>query len=339
MLQNIKRGIMEFRTAIKTNNVGNYIQHSQRLMLIGSCFSDNIGSKMQNALMNVDINPFGTVYNPASIANEIKEIVSGREITSKDLFQASGMWNHFGFHSHFSSATQTVALENMNNRLKSAHENLKKCDWIIVTLGTSIVYEYKKTNTIVSNCHKLPSVNFTRRMLTLDEVKHCLETLLSTLFNYNPHIKVIFTVSPIRHISDGLEQNQLSKSILRVAVSDIVATYHEHCCYFPAYEIMMDDLRDYRFYAADMVHPSDVAVDYIWNTFKATFFNDNTSQIISRCERIAKRLAHRPMTDNQTALIRFQQDTQEILSNLVHEYPYLRDLPQLKNISCYEIFD
>lgn len=321
---------MEFRTAIKINNATEQIQHSHRIMLIGSCFSDNIGSKLQNALMNVDINPFGTVYNPVSIYNEISNIVSGKEITDNELFFANGMWNHFGFHSHFSRAEQTDALTTMNNRLRKAHDNLKHCDWIIITLGTAMIYEHKTSNSIVSNCHKLPATEFSRRILKIEEVKHYLESILSIIHDYNNHTKIIFTVSPIRHVSDGLELNQLSKSTLRVAIGNIVEAHSDFCHYFPAYEIMMDDLRDYRFYASDMVHPSDIAIEYIWNVFKATFFNDKTAQATSRCERMSKRLAHRPMTDNQVALNRFRNETQEVLFNLVKEYPYLKDLTQLQ---------
>lgn len=280
--------------------------------------------------MQVDINPFGTVYNPASILKEIECIVSGENIAADELFQANGMWNHFGFHSHFSRTERDDALKCMNSRLAEAHRHLQQCDVVIITLGTSIIYEYKREGNVVSNCHKLPAAEFNRRMMNIDEVKSYLNRIVALISDYAPQAKMIFTVSPIRHIADGLEQNQLSKSILRVAVGETVAAHDKQCDYFPAYEIMMDDLRDYRFYAADMVHPNETAIEYIWNTFKAAYFSDSTAQTVSRCERIAKRLAHRPMTDNREAIARFHEETAEIISRLIAEYPYLQNLPQLK---------
>ena len=320
---------MEFRTIIRNMELRGSIKHSHRIMLIGSCFSDNIGSKLAGAMMNTEINPFGTVYNPASIESEIQRIINGTPIEEAELFAANGMWNHFSFHSHFSRSNKHEALNFMNRRLEYAHNHLKNCDEVIITLGTAFIYRYKANDSIVSNCHKLPTGEFTRTMMTVSETTACLESIVNSIVKYAPQARIIFTISPIRHLSDGLEQNQLSKSTLRVAVGEIVAK-HSYCCdYFPAYEIMMDDLRDYRFYASDMIHPSDVAVDYIWNTFKSVYFDDGTAQIASRCERTTKRLAHRIMTDNKEAVTRFHQETKEIIMNLLAEYPYLKELPQL----------
>lgn len=319
---------MDFRTSINNIDGRERILHSHRIMMLGSCFSDNIGGRLQSALMNVDVNPFGTVYNPASILSEITRISAGAEITADELFQANGMWNHFGFHSQFSRALQEEAFKVMNERLMRAHEHLRDCDVVIVTLGTAMVYEH--AGEVVSNCHKLPAREFERRMLGMDEVVKCLRGIVDVVHATSSQAKVIFTVSPIRHVADGLEQNQLSKSILRVAVGAIVSELPNKCAYFPAYEIMMDDLRDYRFYAADMVHPSDVAVEYIWNSFKVAYFDDRTAQMVTRCERLSKRLAHRPMTDNREAIERFRLETAEAVRTLVVEYPYLENLPQLQ---------
>lgn len=319
---------MEFRTKIKNVEARGSILHSHRIMMLGSCFSDNIGGRLQSALMRVDVNPFGTVYNPASILSEIGRISQGKEISADELFHANGMWNHFGFHSQFSRSSREEALTAMNERLMCAHKHLHECDVVMVTLGTSMVYEHD--GEVVSNCHKLPAREFRRRMLGVDEVKACLMKIIDVMQEASAQAKVIFTVSPIRHVSDGLEQNQMSKSILRVAVGETVARYPECCTYFPAYEIMMDDLRDYRFYSADMVHPSDVAVEYIWDSFKSTYFDEHTLQMVMRCERLSKRLAHRPMTDNREAIERFRLDTVEAVRTLVSEYPYIKTLPQLQ---------
>lgn len=322
---------MEFRTVLINSHQRDNIKHNHRIMMIGSCFSDNIGNRLRNAMMQVEINPFGTVYNPASILEEIKQVISGTEINAPDLFFANGMWNHFSFHTHYSRADKASAYNVMNAKLKHAHLHLKQCNEVIITLGTAFVYRHKELNKIVSNCHKLPSADFTRQMMSVAQVSECLDEIVCLIHDFVPQSRVIFTVSPIRHVSDGLEQNQLSKSVLRVAVGEVVARHSRYCEYFPAYEIMMDDLRDYRFYAADMVHPSDVAIEYIWNTFKATYFDDNTAQMASRCERISKRLAHRPMTDNHDAIERFISETKKIITNLVAEYPYLADIQHLKD--------
>lgn len=321
---------MEFRTIIKYLNGREKISHSHRIMLLGSCFSDNIGSRMHNAFMQVEINPFGTVYNPFSILNEIDRIISSQPISEEELFQANGMWNHFGFHSAFSHSKLEDSLMTMNNQLNAAHVYLAQSDIVIITLGTAFIYEHKASKLIVSNCHKLPANEFNRRLLDIDEVLSCLDKIVKKIIEYNPKVRIIFTISPIRHIADGLEQNQMSKSTLRVAVGKTVANHPKTCEYFPAYEIMMDDLRDYRFYASDMVHPSDVAVDYIWNKFKETYFDEKTSAVISRCKKTAKRLAHRPMTDNPEAIARFNNDTASIITGLITEYPYLQEHSLLK---------
>lgn len=319
---------MEFRTVINDIEERGKILHSHRIMMLGSCFSDNIGGKLHTALMNVDVNPFGTVYNPASILDELVRIAGGAEISGDELFHANGVWNHFGFHSQFSRFSREDALTAMNERLTGAHIHLSKCDVVIITLGTAMVYEHE--GKVVSNCHKLPSREFVRRMLGVGEVVKCLREICDVVHSVSPQAKVIFTVSPIRHVADGLELNQLSKSILRVAVGEMVSERPDCCGYFPAYEIMMDDLRDYRFYAGDMVHPSDVAVEYIWNCFKASYFDDRTAQTVARCERLSKRMAHRHMTDNREVIERFRNETAEAVRVLVAEYPYLENLPQLK---------
>lgn len=320
---------MEFRTVIRNFGERWGIKHSHRIMLIGSCFSDNIGSRLAGAMMNVEVNPFGTVYNPASIESEVERIVSGVPIEEAELFVANGMWNHFSFHTHYSRSDKHAALESMNGRLARAHKHLKECNEVIITLGTAFVYRHKAAGRVVSNCHKLPACEFTRTMMDVGEVTACLDNVVSLIAGYAPNARIIFTVSPIRHLADGLEQNQLSKSTLRVAVGEIIARHSARCEYFPAYEIMMDDLRDYRFYAADMIHPSDVAVEYIWNTFKGVYFDDSAAQTASRCERVSKRLAHRTMTDNKDASERFHRETREVIMNLVSEYPYLKELPKL----------
>lgn len=319
---------MEFRTVIGNIDNQGMIQHSHNIMLIGSCFSDNIGNKLKRALMNVEINPFGTVYNPASILGEIERIVDLILVDETELFMHNGMWHHYGFHSKFSSDSAEKAMSKMNKHITSAHNHLKQCDFVIITLGTAFVYEAKSLGKIVSNCHKVPAKEFNRFLLSFEHIRTLLDTIVTKISNFAPHAKIIFTVSPIRHIGDGLEQNQLSKSLLRAAVGETIAANHNACIYFPAYEIMMDDLRDYRFYASDMLHPNDVAIEYIWNTFKASFFDDSTAQLVARCERAYKRIEHRPFTDNFAEIEKFQNETAKVLYALADEYPHIKPVLQ-----------
>lgn len=323
---------MEFRTTIKTADNKGIMHHSDKLMLLGSCFSDNIGAKLTAAMMDVETNPFGTIYNPMSIASSVERIISGEPIAGADLFQANGVWNSYAFHSRFSMCDKQNALKRMNSRILQAHDHLKQCKFVIITLGTAIIYRLRQNSMVVANCHKVPQNNFTRKMATVDEMTSVMTTMLHSLFKFNGQLHVIFTVSPIRHIADGLETNSLSKASLRLAINNVVNAFPGRAEYFPAFEIMTDDLRDYRFYAADMVHPSETAVEYIWQTFQATYFDDRSSQAIARCERLRKRLLHHPMTDNPETVARFNADTRSVVRNMVKEYPYIAGLKEIKDL-------
>ena len=320
--------MMEFRTSIKTTENLGIINHNNKVMLIGSCFSDNIGARMRNAMMNVLINPFGTIYNPMSIAQAIERIINAEPVKGSDIFTANGVWNSYEFHSRFSMADKQAAIERMNKSIEQAHLFLKSCDTLIV--GSAVVYRLKDNGNVVANCHKMPQNHFNRGLATVDEITAALNDMLSKLHSFNPDLKVIFTVSPIRHIADGLNLNSLSKASLLVGVNSAIQAHPDLCLYFPAYEIMLDDLRDYRFYATDMIHPNEVAIEYIWQTFQATYCDDNTTRAIARCERVSKRLNHRPMSNNHSNIERFNADTITVVKNLVNEYPYLNNIDEIK---------
>lgn len=311
---------MDFRTTIKIDPLSEPIKHSDKLMLIGSCFSDSIGARFTAAMMAASVNPLGTLYNPMSIATTVERITRCRLVQPEELFEANGVWNCFDFHSAFSSATAEGALQRMNSAITAAHEHLKGCKYVFLTLGTAITYSLN--GVVVGNCHKLPAAQFERRMCSVKEVTDALEAAVKMLREVNMAVKVIFTVSPIRHIADGLSANSLSKSTLRVAVGEITAQMPD-CLYFPSYEIMLDDLRDYRFYAADMLHPSEVAVNYIWEQLRTSCIDPQSLQAIDRCERMTKRLRHRPMSDNAEVVARFRADTEAALKRLRADYPYL----------------
>ncbi len=301
-----------------------FMRHSDKMMLIGSCFSDNIGAKLRDAMINVIVNPFGTIFNPLSIANGVDKIIDNVTIAGVELFMSSGVWNSYDFHSRFSMASKDAALRRMNSSISEAHEHLKDCNTLVLTLGTAVVYRRRDTGEVVTNCHKVPQQEFTRRLASVEEITETLTHALERLHEFNSSLRILFTVSPIRHIADGLEMNSLSKAVLRVAINNVVRQFKGFVEYFPAFEIVMDDLRDYRFYSADMVHPSDTAIEYIWQTFQATYFDDRSTQAIARCERVSKRLKHRPMSNNPDVVARFNADTQAVITNLKKEYPYIK---------------
>lgn len=322
---------MEFRTTVKTGENRSWLHHSDSVVLLGSCFSDNMGGKMHGALINALVNPMGTLYNPMSIASGVQRLIECRPMAGQELFMQSGVWNSYDFHSRYSLPDKLVTLDRMNQRIELGHKTLRQAQLLTITLGTAIVYRLRSTGQVVANCHKVPQHEFERKMASVPEMAQVLDGMLTALHQFNPNLRIIFTVSPIRHIADGLDVNSLSKASLRVAIQNAIVSHQEYCDYFPAYEIMLDDLRDYRFYTSDMVHPSDVAVEYIWQAFQATYLDDRSALAVARCERVHKRLQHRPMSANRETVERFNNDTASVVRNLIKEYPYLSQNPELKD--------
>lgn len=315
----------DFRTIVKPLSCGGMINHHQSVMMMGSCFSDNIGVRLRQACFDVEINPFGTLYNPASIACGIDAIIKCRRYSIDDLFQVEGdkCWHSFSHHSSFSSVDRDSMLEKMNKKVVDAHEMMTRMSTLIITFGTAWVYESRDLGMVVSNCHKLPASRFNRRMMSIDEIVSSWRDVIVEIRSLNESVKVVFTVSPIRHLRDGAHENQLSKSTLLLAINQLERECDD-VIYFPSYEIMNDDLRDYRFYASDMTHPSEVAVDYIYDIFSQSFFDEETKEIAKECERLSKRLSHRPMSDDVEAVARFNASTRELRTRLLQKYPFIK---------------
>jgi len=250
-------------------------------LMLGSCFTDNIGRQLTNDLFDVTLNPFGVLYNPASIADCLDRISSGEPFTGEELIEHEGLWHSLSHHSSFSSETRQGCLDSINASLASAYERLREVKWSVVTLGSAWVYV--RQGKIVANCHKLPASEFSRIMLSVEDAAGCLAHIIDLL----PHdAPVIFTVSPIRHAGDGHHGNQLSKSTLLLAIEQVCRQFPSRALYFPSYEIMMADLRDYRFYDADMRHPSPTAIEYIYDTFKESFINPTTMELTAECRKL-----------------------------------------------------
>lgn len=337
---------MDFRTVIKPAPATVRIDHSSGVVMLGSCFSDNIGRRLLDGLFDVDVNPMGTLYNPASIASALDDIMARREFAAADLFEHDGRWHSFAHHSRFSGTDPEKVLRGINSRLRTAHDNLRRAGVLIVTFGTAWIFTLRATRRVVSNCHKLPSAMFIRSRMSVDDIVKLWQPLLSRLRVFNPSLQVIFTVSPIRHLADGAHGNQLSKATLLLAVDSLIETASsvmpsEVVCpdgsvllidpvppmaveYFPAYEALMDDLRDYRFYGADMTHPSETAVDYVYSLFAESHMSAATRDLATACRKVTRRLAHRPMTDDPAAISRFEQSTRQLVESLSLSHPYLK---------------
>ena len=299
------------------------IHHAQRLLIMGSCFAENIGTLLAENKFQVDINPFGILYNPLSISMALREIIRKRLYEESDLFPYREYWHSPMHHGSFSAATPEEVVRNIRVRLEQAHKEVKQLDWLMLTFGTAYVYEQKKTGKVVANCHKLPEEDFVRRRLETDEITEDYIQLLDELISLNPKIKILFTVSPIRHVRDGMHANQLSKSVLLLAIDRLMQRYPQATFYFPSYEIILDELRDYRFYADDMVHPSSLAVNYLWERFSETFFRPETQALIKECATIRKAIAHKPFHPESEEYKRFLGQIVLKIERLNEKYPYL----------------
>lgn len=294
-----------FTTTVEIPRYPFTISHSRRGLLLGSCFAGEIGAKMAAAKLPVRVNPHGVLFNPASIGRAYNDIITERIYTTEELVENRGVWHSMQHHGSFSAATPDEVLSNIN------HITQTRYDYIIVTLGTAWVYEYR--GEIVANCHKLPSTEFVRRRLSVSE---CVEALSGIA---RSGVDVIVTVSPVRHVKDGLAENSLSKAILRVAAAELAAQF-DNVHYFPAFEIVTDELRDYRYYADDMVHPSRVAVDYVWKRFCEALFTTETRRLIAEIAKLNAALAHRPLHPESAEYAVFRAATETAIRNLEGEF-------------------
>lgn len=286
-----------FRTKVKIPRSEFQFGYKKKAVMMGSCFVENIGSKLKSYKYQVDVNPFGVIYNPVSVCSSLRLLMEERELFEDDLNFHNNLWFSFYHHSKFSNVDLSQCLSDINRGIKESSRNLKEADFLFVTFGTSWVYELLSSGTIVSNCHKLPAKEFNRYRLNVDEIVTVYKDLIIELLVFNPKIKLVFTVSPIRHWKDGANGNQLSKATLLLAIEQLTDLF-DQVSYFPSYEIVMDELRDYRFYSSDMLHMSDVAVNYIWKCFSETFIAEEASQAQRQIEKFTLASNHRPFNVN-----------------------------------------
>jgi Mor family transcriptional regulator len=312
---------MELFTKTTLPAIAHKITHNEAILLSGSCFAANMGDRLTQAKFKVCVNPSGVVYNPAAIHDYLRRTLSGTPYTESDLFVSDGQYHSFGHHSSFSSANRDEALQKMNASREQAFACLKEGTWLIVTFGTAYVYRLKSGNRIVANCHKQPDALFDRSRMSVEEITDLWIPLLKAIRAINPCIKFLFTVSPIRHRKDGLHENQLSKATLLLAAEKLEQCT-EQSYYFPAYEIMNDELRDYRFYAEDMVHPSPLAIDYIWERFQTCLMDEATQAAIREWQPIRRAIEHLPFNPQSEAYRDFLSQTLLKIEEYRKEFPY-----------------
>lgn len=313
---------MEFTTKVDIPHSPMTISHHDRVMMMGSCFAENVGEKLIRAKFQINLNPFGILYNPLSISQSLNRLIENRPFAEDELVEDNGLYHSFWHHSRFSSDDKEDALRKINEAFAEAHNCLKQTNILLVTFGTAYVYRLCANKMVVGNCHKFPAADFERFRLSVSDIVSEWNPLLGKLKAINPNIKILFTVSPIRHFKDGAHDNQLSKATLLLAAEEL-KKQHETIAYFPSYEIMMDELRDYRFYAEDMVHPSDVAVQYIYERFAETYFSSDTMKVIKEWDKIAAAIAHRPFDEKGADYKHFLSLTLNKVALFKEKYPYI----------------
>ncbi len=316
--------ISNFQTEVKVPAFGWKTGYKKSTIFIGSCFTENIGNKMVTLKYPADLNPFGILYNPASIAHGLQFLLQIKHFTINDLIENNGLFHSFYHHGRFSSPDSEKALREINHRIDTSSSFLQNAGFLFLSFGTAWVYEYKPTGQTVSNCHKIPDKEFRRFRLTPGEITVEYRQLLPEIWKINPDLKVIFTVSPIRHWKDGAIENQRSKATLLLSIDNIIRGFgEERCNYFPSYEIMMDELRDYRFYDEDMIHLSSSAINHIWNIFQTSLIEDESQKISKNIQKIISAVNHKPNNMFTHEHLYFLRESLKKAQHLQNKFPYI----------------
>lgn len=308
---------IKFTTPVTIPKADFTIAHQTPILLIGSCFTVSVGQKLLDNKFDVTINPNGIIYNPISVFNALQRIIDNQLYTENELLQINDKWISFNHHGNFSSDNKVECLNNINSSLNQAHQKLVTAKVVVITFGSAWVYEYASKG-IVANCHKIPAKEFKKRLLTVKEILAAFEPIKTALKS----VSIIFTISPVRHINDGLHENNLSKSALHLAINNLVEQ-NKNCSYFPAYEIVIDELRDYRFFKDDLVHPTELAVNYVWEKFVDCFFDTDTKQLITAIEKIKTATHHRPFNFASENHQNFIKKQIQLMDKLSTQFPFL----------------
>lgn len=313
---------MNLLTEIPLSKANNPIDYSSQLLLLGSCFSENIGAKLSYYKFQGIQNPFGILFHPLAIERIIEKSVNQEFFTEEDVFNENEQWHSFDAHSSLSNPSKAQIIEDLNNAISRTSTQVNTASHIIITLGTAWVYRKTSSNKVVANCHKVPQSNFTKELLSVEEVVKSLNRVITFVQSVNPTVQFIFTVSPIRHLKDGFLENQRSKAHLIAAIHQVLN--EDRVSYFPSYELMMDELRDYRFYAKDMIHPNETAIEYIWEKFVEVWLASNTSSTMKKIEKVQKGMLHKPFNENSDQHQKFLVKLNVLKSEIQTEFPHLQ---------------
>jgi hypothetical protein len=301
----------------------NPIDYHSKIVLIGSCFVEHIGNKFEYFKFQNLKNPFGILFHPLAIENLILNAMNKKEYTETDLFFLNEQWHCYEAHSVLSNSSKSVVLKDLNDQIKSTHDSILNASHVIITLGTAWVYRHIDTDQIVANCHKVPQKQFIKELLSVETISELLHAIISLIKSVNPKAVLMFTVSPVRHLKDGFAENSRSKAHLIAAIHEVVEPRNQ-IHYFPSYELMMDELRDYRFYEEDMVHPNTLAINYIWEKFKDVWITKEASKTMEEVDTIQKGLLHRPFNKDSEAHKKFLQDLTAKQQHLKAQFPSIQ---------------
>ncbi|WP_026724170.1 GSCFA domain-containing protein [Flavobacterium sasangense] len=315
---------MQFTTKIPVQKSAFPIDYDSKVMLLGSCFAENMGKKFDYFKFQATTNPFGIIFNAVSLERLIRRAVENRTFTENDIFFHNDLWHCYEVHSELSNSDKDAFLKSLNNIIRSTNKQLNDSTHIIITLGTSWVYRNIESNEIVANCHKVPQKQFTKELLSIHQTEESLQSIISLIHSVNPNCNFIFTVSPVRHIKDGFTENTLSKAHLIAAIHKTITHLKSPITYFPSYEIMMDELRDYRFYAEDMLHPNQTAIDYIWIQFFENYISESVFGLMNEICSIQKGLQHRPFNPNTENHQKFLNQLDLKIKAIKNQYPFIK---------------
>jgi GSCFA family len=315
--------MIQFRTSLTANRQQNTINYNSKIVLFGSCFTEHISEKLNYFKFDTLTNPFGILFNSSALQKAVLDCVDNKTYTKSDLTQHKGLWHSFAHHSQFSSSDVAKTLADINTSINTANSFIKTASHIVVTLGTAWVYTYNETQKIVANCHKAPQKQFTKSLQSISQITTDLEGLYKAIKSVNKKAVIIFTVSPVRHLRNGFTENMLSKAHLIVAVQEHIS-HNKDCFYVPAYEIMMDDLRDYRFYEADMIHPNSTAINYIWDFFKNSWLSEKVFRTMNDIDSIQKDLQHRPFNTDTEDYKKFKKALEKKIAVFSEQHPSIK---------------
>lgn len=326
---------MEFFLPFQIQHFPFTISYKDKILLIGSCFSEEIGNKLGELKFDDLQNPNGILYDPLSIADAIFSYIENKPYKEENLFELNGLWHSWKHHSFFSGVNKNDVLNKISASQSKAYSFLKEAKFLIITLGTAFSYQHRNNNEHVANCHKAPADRFIKTLLPVEEMKPCLLNAITALESFNPDLKIIFTISPVKHVKDGVVENNRSKSALIEAVHAVIGQ-KENVFYFPSYELVTDVLRDYRFYKNDLVHPNKTAVNFVFEKFCESFLDDSAKKILEKIKKVRAAVNHRPFVKESMAYQKFIAAQLQEINKIEIDYPFIDLSKEKKHFMDYQ---